>query len=401
MSVGILPTITTGGGGGSGSITGSLAGLTDVTISSPVSAQILSYGNDGKWHNTNLSSNPEFQVLQAQISTISVSGYTPLTTTAAVSSNLFTQIQTEITNRQLGDQNLQQQINEVAGSCHVVFSEVVTGDGVTKLYQLTGNVSNGQFISGGWQASNVITTLNSDVTDVNGKPIYDAGILSIFTRHRIYVDNINVSALVTLDYIPQDDQVFKIWYWYDLQPTDRINNYYRDDYVAKMEQADGDLATNIQANVVNFNNILSPSDNTVQRALETLDDHTHPEIATLQASVVSLQTQVTSLSAQYSTINANVVHLTGNESISGSKNFVTTPTVSGSFKVLHTGNAFFEHYQGTPSTLWTVNHNLNKHPSVTTATSAGNTIVGTVTYINNNTVTIRFTPARTGFAYFN
>lgn len=391
MGIGILPSYVTGsGGGGSGSITGSLAGLSDVVISSPISAQILSYSNDGKWHNKNLSQIPEFQVLQAQVSSISTSAFTPLTTTASISANL------------------QQQINQLASGAHVVFCENVTGNGTSTQFQLTGAVANGEFISGGWQAAHVLRTLHSDVTDINGKPIYDGGLLSIFTRHRIAVDNINVSGLVNLDYVPLAAQAFKIWYWYDLQGTDRIDNYYRDDFVASMEETNGDLATNIVANIVNFNGILSSSDNTVQKALDTLDNHTHPEIAILQANVVTLsgsvttlQGQVASLSAEIIGINSDFVHIDGNESISGAKNFVTTPTVSGSYLVLHTGNAFYEHTQSVASILWTVNHNLNRHPSVTSVNVTGGVINGTVSYINNNTVTIRFTPARAGLAYLN
>jgi hypothetical protein len=400
MAMGILPNYGNGTGGGSGSVTGTLAGLLDVSIVTPASGQVLTFGNAGKWENKNLTQISEFSALQAQVNSISTSAFTPLTTTAALTGSLQTQISTEITNRQLGDQNLQQQINEVAAGSHVVFSEQVTGNGLATHFQLTGALTNGQFISGGWVALNILNTLDSNVTDINGKPIYDANFLYIFTRHRIYVDSIDISGGVNLDYAPMSGAVFKIWYWYDLQPNDRINNYYREDYVAKMEETDGDLATNVVANVVNFNQILSASDNTVQKALETLDDHTHPEIPVLAASIVTLTTAVTSLSAQVMFVNANVVHLTGNENISGTKNFVSSPTISG-FEVLHRGNAWFEYYQATPSSLWTIDHYLGKHPAVTTTDLSGKEFVGTVSYINNDTVTVKFTPGKAGYAYLN
>lgn len=454
--VGILPTYPTNGGGGGGSITGSLAGLSDVSISMPISAQVLSFGAGGKWRNTNLTDIPAFANLQAQVTSISVSAFTPITTTAALTGNLQSQISAEIVNRQAADQNLQQQINEVASSAHVVFSEIVTGDGITTLFQLTGNISNGQFISGGWNPLNVLNTLESDVTDLNGKPIYDGGILSLFTRHRIYVDTINTTGLVTTDYIPLNNQVFKIWYWYNLQPNDRIYNYYRDDYVAKMEENSGDLATAIVANVVNFNNILSNTDVNVQLALETLDKHTHPQIADLSASIINLQatkqdnitllgssgvvvtesptnTWTISVTGNSTTniiagngitvvpsgndsivavtdyisktdiqlINATVVHVTGNETIFDTKNFAITPLVSGTYNVLHQGNAAFEWHQTTPSSLWDITHPLNKHPSVTTANETGGEFSGTLTYINNNNVTVKFFTPQTGYAYLN
>ena len=386
MGVGILPSYMTGsGGGGSGSVTGTLAGLSDVSISSPISAQILTYGNDGKWHNAALSANPEFQSLQAQVYSISTSAFTPLTTTTAISANLQGQITSEITNRQLGDQNLQQQINQLASGSHIVFCETVTGNGLATQFQLTGAISNGQFISGGWQAPHVLNTLNSDVTDLNNGTIYDAGILSIFTRHKITVANINVSGLVTTDYIPQNNQVFKIWYWYDLQGTDRIDNYYRDDYVTKMESTAGDIASNIQANVVNFTNILGATDTNVQVALETLDKHTHPEIASISAAIITLDS-----------VKQDKITLVGGSGVT----IVESPQDTWTISVSGT-DTFFEYQQVTASTLWTVNHNLNRHPSVTTTNTTGGVINGTVTYINNNTVTIRFTPAKTGFAYLN
>lgn len=400
MAMGILPAVINGGGFGSGtgSVTGALTNLSDVSISSPQVGQVLTYLNDGDWHNTNLRDNPDYIALQAQI---------PSTASFATTASL----QAEIFNRQISDQNLQQQINNIAAGSHVVFSEIVTGNGITNQFQLTGNISNGQFISGGWNAVNVLNSLESDVTDLNGKPIYDGGIMSMFTRHRIYVDNISPLGLTTLDYVPLNNQVFKVWYWYNLQSNDRLDNYYRDDFVSKMEQSDGDLATNIIANVANFNGILSPIENTVQKALDKLDDHIHPEIVTLtsqvntiSASQVTLSTNIISISGQVNNINSLIpTFVTTNtvQTIIGSKNFAITPTVSGAFEVLHKGNSSFEWYQSTPSTLWEINHNLSKKPSVTTTTTAGNEMIGTVSYINNGSITVRFAIPQIGYAYLN
>jgi hypothetical protein len=520
MGVGILPAYIIGSGGGSsGPVTGTLAGLSDVTISAPISAQVLTYGNDGKWHNTNLVSNPAIQNIQSQITS-------------------------EVTNRQLGDQNLQQQINQLASGSHIVFCETVTGNGAATQFQLTGAISNGEFISGGWQSPHVLNTLNSDVTDLNNGTIYDAGILSIFTRHKIAVSNINVSGLVTTDYIPQNNQVFKIWYWYDLQGSDRIDNYYRDDYVTKMESTAGDIASNIQANIVNFTNILNSTDTNVQLALETLDKHTHPEIASISAAILSLESTKqdkitliggsgvtivespastwtinvtggpgTSTSVQFpwnydhhtsesdpsdgdfrlnDTTVANATELyisrktdngvnvyniikslnsgdrlyiqnsssssqallvTISASVVDHSNWFTIPiSVDGSgtsptfseheflFVIVKgnvsipsyiagngitftpvgsdtsisvsdyisrtevasiTGGLFYEYHQVIPSLLWNINHPLNKHPSVTTVASAGNVIIGSVTYINNNNLTVRYAIPQIGYAYLN
>ena len=49
----------------------------------------------------------------------------------------------------------------------------------------------------------------------------------------------------------------------------------------------------------------------------------------------------------------------------------------------------------------TVNHNLNKFPSVTTVDSAGSHVLGDVQHINENSFTITFTSSFTGKVYVN
>ena len=209
-----------------------------------------------------------------------------------ITNNYTTNVQTHAVSAHLSavDSYLQQQINQVASSEYVVFREQFTGNGTSKQFQLNGTITNAQFVSGGWNNTNVLNTLNSDITDLNNKPIYDAGILSIFTRHRIYVDSITGSSFVNLDFIPQNAQQFYVWYWYSLTDNDRIDNYYRDDYVAKMEENSGDLATNIVSNTLNFNNILSSLDITVQKSLETIDSKAilRSEVANVSASLSSI-----------------------------------------------------------------------------------------------------------------
>lgn len=48
--------------------------------------------------------------------------------------------------------------------------------------------------------------------------------------------------------------------------------------------------------------------------------------------------------------------------------------------------------------LWTVNHNMGKHPEVTCEDSAGSIIFGSVHYVDNNTLTVEFAYAITGRA---
>ena len=57
--------------------------------------------------------------------------------------------------------------------------------------------------------------------------------------------------------------------------------------------------------------------------------------------------------------------------------------------------------QATPSTTWTMNHGLNKKPSVTVVDSSGEKVIGLVDYVDLNNVTITFVNAASGDAYFN
>ncbi len=61
----------------------------------------------------------------------------------------------------------------------------------------------------------------------------------------------------------------------------------------------------------------------------------------------------------------------------------------------------FEHDQGTPSTVWTITHNMNRKPSVTVVDTAELVVVGEVEYINENTITITFNSSFSGKAYLN
>jgi len=66
------------------------------------------------------------------------------------------------------------------------------------------------------------------------------------------------------------------------------------------------------------------------------------------------------------------------------------------------GDKSFTYTQGAASDTWTINHGLNKKPSVTVTTAATNAVViGEVTYTNNNTLVISFEAAFDGIAYLN
>jgi hypothetical protein len=61
----------------------------------------------------------------------------------------------------------------------------------------------------------------------------------------------------------------------------------------------------------------------------------------------------------------------------------------------------YVHDQPTPSFTWTINHNLNKKPSVRLEDLTGADIMGEIDYTNDNTVTIQFAIPVAGTAYLN
>ena len=66
------------------------------------------------------------------------------------------------------------------------------------------------------------------------------------------------------------------------------------------------------------------------------------------------------------------------------------------------GDKSFKHTQSAESNSWTINHGLNKKPSVTVTTAATDTVViGEVTYTNNNTLVVSFDASFNGIAYLN
>lgn len=61
----------------------------------------------------------------------------------------------------------------------------------------------------------------------------------------------------------------------------------------------------------------------------------------------------------------------------------------------------FEFQQASGATVWTVNHNLGKFPSVTIKLADGTQVQALVTHTNNNTLTITFSGENSGTAYLN
>jgi len=61
----------------------------------------------------------------------------------------------------------------------------------------------------------------------------------------------------------------------------------------------------------------------------------------------------------------------------------------------------FVFVQGSPSSVWSINHTLNKYPSISIVDSANNEVDGDVNYVDQNNVTLTFASAFSGKAFLN
>ena len=57
--------------------------------------------------------------------------------------------------------------------------------------------------------------------------------------------------------------------------------------------------------------------------------------------------------------------------------------------------------QSTPATVWTINHDLNKFPSVSIVDSANDEVIGEVRYASSTQIIITFSAAFSGKAFLN
>ena len=155
----------------------------------------------------------------------------------------------------------------------VVFRETFTGDGAETEFTLSGpDAAQVTFKYGAWAVANVKTTLPSHVTKTNKKPAYDA--LIPLARTRIAVTGIDAAGVVTLNEPPRAID-FYIWYWYDLPNHHLLENYYREDFVASMEEEATAYGGEITVDTTDFAGIFTAADDTVQKAFDTADDHLH------------------------------------------------------------------------------------------------------------------------------
>lgn len=106
--------------------------------------------------------------------------------------------------------------------------------------------------------------------------------------------------------------------------------------------------------------------------------------------------------------SVTVVDTGGNE-VYGNINYVSTTQVIVSFSAPFTGRAFlnagavgnYEFDQPIAAVTWTIDHPLNRYPSVTVVDSGNSQVFGAIDYVSTSQIVVSFTSAFTGKAYLN
>lgn len=99
-------------------------------------------------------------------------------------------------------------------------------------------------------------------------------------------------------------------------------------------------------------------------------------------------------------VQGNVYNM-GLEFVSGSNNIQALQYYSIQIDGVENGDKHFEFTQGVPSTLWQIQHDLDKLPSVTAVNINDVQVFGEVEYIDKNNLNVYFTAGFSGKAYLN
>lgn len=78
-----------------------------------------------------------------------------------------------------------------------------------------------------------------------------------------------------------------------------------------------------------------------------------------------------------------------------------TLSLEKAVSILSDGTSTYTWTQAIPLPVWTIAHNLNRHPSVTVVDTTGAKIEADVSYIDSTTIQITFGAAFAGKAYLN
>jgi len=97
-------------------------------------------------------------------------------------------------------------------------------------------------------------------------------------------------------------------------------------------------------------------------------------------------------------VNAAIVDSTGKTGTTGQ---LLSSTVTGTKWVADAGDKTFVFNQAIPSATWTINHTLDKFPSITVVSTANQVVIGDAAYTSTTQVVITFTAGFAGKAYLN
>ncbi len=164
----------------------------------------------------------------------------------------------------------------------------------------------------------------------------------------------------------------------------------------------------------------------------TTGDFTGPADGAALNSIATMQLSIVDVSSQ--DVVAFMNYLVGNNILISKQNNISTfghytidsYTDNGQFYTLNLTNLFgngvlenkavydfavftlssqgaptFVFTQGAPATVWNIQHNLGKFPSITVIDTGDTVVTGEYTYIDNNNVTLTFSAGFAGKAYLN
>jgi hypothetical protein len=124
--------------------------------------------------------------------------------------------------------------------------------------------------------------------------------------------------------------------------------------------------------------------------------HCHEAVVTVQQTSPVVVDVITSTQSVQSTIvvrpgQGGAVGPQGVQGTQGTQGFQGTSGATLQIAYVHT--------QGVSSATWTITHNLNFYPNVTTMDSTGAICEGEIVYTNPNSLTVTFLAAFSGVAY--
>lgn len=94
-------------------------------------------------------------------------------------------------------------------------------------------------------------------------------------------------------------------------------------------------------------------------------------------------------------------YVTISRTYAGIENDLIKTTIDNNNFTIEAKSKTYIFEQAIPSATWNITHNLGKYPSVTVVDSAGEAVIITPTYIDENSLTLDFGAEFSGKAYLN